>query len=116
MCKKDTMQICISHLSSFEQNSTSAGKDLPATAGDMSWEDPLEEETATHSSILAEKSYGQRSLLGYSPKSHKELDMTEHSTTIHIFNLVSFSLFIIITNTTDFTINLSTTTVDCVSY
>ena len=36
MCKKDTMQICISHLSSFEQNSTSAGKDLPANARDMS--------------------------------------------------------------------------------
>ena len=38
--------------------------------------DPLEEEMATHSSILRE-SHGQRSLEGYSPKGHKELDVTE---------------------------------------
>ena len=31
------------------------------------WKDPLEEEMATHSSILPEKSQGQRSLVGYSP-------------------------------------------------
>ena len=30
-------------------------------------EDPLEKEIATHSSILAWKSHGQRSLVGYSP-------------------------------------------------
>ena len=30
-------------------------------------EDPLEEETATHSSILAWKVPGQRSLVGYRP-------------------------------------------------
>ena len=30
-------------------------------------EDPLEKEMATHSSILALKSHGQRSLAGYSP-------------------------------------------------
>ena len=39
-------------------------------AGDMGsvpgWEDPLEEGTATHSSILAGESHGQRSLAGYS--------------------------------------------------
>ena len=40
--------------------------------------DPLEEDMATHSSILAwEKSHGPRSLAGYSPWGHKELDMTE---------------------------------------
>ena len=38
--------------------------------------DPLEEEMATHSSILRE-SHGQRSLEGYSPKGHKEWDTTE---------------------------------------
>ena len=32
---------------------------------------------ATHSSILAEESRGQRNLGGYSPRGHKELDMTE---------------------------------------
>ena len=31
----------------------------------LSREDPLEEEMATHSSILARKSYGQRNLVGY---------------------------------------------------
>jgi len=36
------------------------------------WEDPLEKEMATHSSILAGDSQGQRSLAGYSPWGHKE--------------------------------------------
>ena len=39
--------------------------------------DPLEEGMATHSSILAWKIHGQRSLAGYSPWGCKELDMTE---------------------------------------
>ena len=45
-------------------------KNPPATAGDMrdgGWEDPLEEGMATHSSILAWRTHGQRSLAGYSP-------------------------------------------------
>ena len=37
---------------------------------------PLEEEMATHSSILLGKSHGQ-SLAGYSPWGHKESDTTE---------------------------------------
>ena len=40
-------------------------------------EDPLEEEMATHSSILAWKSHGQRSLAGYSPRGRKESHTTE---------------------------------------
>ena len=40
-------------------------------------EDPLEKEMATHSSTLAGKSHGQKSLVGYSPWGHKESDMTE---------------------------------------
>ena len=40
-------------------------------------EDPLEKGMATHSSILAWESHGQRSLAGYSPYGHKESDMTE---------------------------------------
>ena len=36
-------------------------------------EDPLEEEVATHSSILAGESHGQRSLVGYSPWSCKRI-------------------------------------------
>ena len=39
-------------------------------------EDPLEEEIATHSSILAGESHGQRSLAGYSPCGFKESDRT----------------------------------------
>ena len=43
-------------------------------------EDLLEEEMATHSSTLAGKSHGQRSLVDYSPWGHKELDTTERLT------------------------------------
>ena len=39
-------------------------------------EDLLEKEMATHFRILAWKSPGQRSLAGYGPRGHKELDMT----------------------------------------
>ena len=45
----------------------------------LGWEDPLVEEMATHFSILAWKFHGQRSLAGYSPWGHKELDTTEHT-------------------------------------
>ena len=51
----------------------SLGKESACNAGDtvdgirpLVWEDPLEEEVATHFSILTEKSYGQRGLAGYS--------------------------------------------------
>ena len=33
----------------------------------LGWEDPLEKEMRTHSSILAWKIHGQRTLVGYSP-------------------------------------------------
>ena len=46
----------------------------------LGWEDPLEKEIATHSSILAWKIPGQRSLAGYSPLGGKESDMTEQLT------------------------------------
>ena len=41
-------------------------------------EDPLEKGMATH--FLTGKPHGQRSLLGYSPRGHKESDSTKHST------------------------------------
>ena len=51
-------------------------KNLPAMqktcVWSLSWEDPLEKEMTTHSSILPRKFYGQRSLAGYSPWSCKE--------------------------------------------
>ena len=41
-------------------------------------EDPLEEEVATHSRILARESHGQRALVGHSPRGHRELGRTQH--------------------------------------
>ena len=50
----------------------------------LSWEDPLEEEMTTHSSILAWKFHGQRSLVGYSPQGRKESDTTEATQSAHM--------------------------------
>ena len=54
---------------------------LPANQGDerdtsliLGWEYPLEEEMVTHSSILAWKIRGQRSLVGFCSWGHKKLD------------------------------------------
>ena len=56
-------------------------KSLPAMRAtrvqSLGWENPLEKEMATHSSILLGKSHGQRSLVGYSLWSLTESDMTE---------------------------------------
>ena len=49
-------------------------------------EDPLEQERATHSIILAWKVHGQRSLAGYSPWGCKDSDSTEHAC-IHSWTL-----------------------------
>ena len=43
----------------------------------LGWEDPLEKGMAMHSSILAWRSHGQRSLVGYGPWNQKESDTTE---------------------------------------
>ena len=64
-------------------------------------DDPLEEAVSTHSKLLSSvqlivtpwkpvlflprESHGQRSLKRYSPKGHKELDMTEHKHQIQGF-------------------------------
>ena len=59
-------------------------KNLPARAGDVGevgsapgLEGPLEEGMATHSSNLAWRIPCKRSLAGYSPWGHHELDTTE---------------------------------------
>ena len=49
----------------------------------LGWEDPLEKEMATHSSILAWGIHGQRSLASNSPWGRKELDTTEGLTHTH---------------------------------
>ena len=45
----------------------------------LGWEDPLEEGMSTHSGMYShlENPHGQRSLTGYSPWGHKELDTTK---------------------------------------
>ena len=43
----------------------------------LSWEDSMEEGTATHSKIHVWKIHEQRSLVGYIPWGHKGSDMTE---------------------------------------
>ena len=59
-------------------------KNLPAmqeTWGQsLDWEDTLEKRMATHSGFLPGEFLGQRSLVGYSPWSHKESDTTERLT------------------------------------
>ena len=61
----------------------SAVKNPPATQEmwdqSLGWEDPLEEERATHSRSFAWKITGQRSLVGFSPWGCTELDMSEHT-------------------------------------
>ena len=58
-------------------------KNPPAMWGEtwirsLGWEDPLVVGMATHFSILClENPHGQRSLTGYSPWGHKELNTTE---------------------------------------
>ena len=57
-------------------------------------EDPQMEGRATHSSILAGKSHGQKNLAGYSPWGHKESDMTEASQYAHAVSKSSFAFMI----------------------
>ena len=67
-------------------------KCLPAMQETWVWslgrEDPLEKEMAIHSSTLAWKSHGQRSLIGYSPWGRKESDTTEwlHFTSLNLLD------------------------------
>ena len=51
----------------------------------LSWEDALEKEMATHSSILAGKSHGQRSLAGFSLWSHNEFSSVHSLSRIRLF-------------------------------
>ena len=65
-------------------------KNLPVMqetgAWSLSLEDPLEKGMATHSSILAWRIHGRRSLMDYSPWSRKELDWAANTHT-HVNNL-----------------------------
>ena len=64
-------------------------KSLPALrVWSLGWEDALEKEMATHSSILAWKIPRTRSLAGYNPWSHKESDTTER---LYMYRLKNFN-------------------------
>ena len=70
-------------------------KNLPAMqetqVRSLGWEDSLEKGMATHSSISClENPHGQRSLAGYSPKGHEELDMTERLSISITYNGTEF--------------------------
>ena len=54
-------------------------------------EDPLQEEMATHSSILAGWAHGQRSLVGYSPWVEKESDTTQQLNSMHTLSIYLWS-------------------------
>ena len=56
----------------------------------LGWEDPLEEEMASYSSILAWKIPRAEEPGGYSPWGHKQSDMTERvsmGTQAHTYNI-----------------------------
>ena len=61
-------------------------------------EDPLEEGMATHSGILPGESHEQRILVGFSPWSHEELDMTEQLRTFLVFKLYSVNDLFLVQN------------------
>ena len=52
-------------------------KNPPTMQETLGWEDPLQEEMAIHSSILAWRIPWTEALMGYSPRGHKLSDMTE---------------------------------------
>ena len=74
------MLLCLSRASRMAQqvkNPPAMQETQETRVWSLVQEDPLEEEMATHSSILAwKKSHGQRSLVSYSPQGYKELDTT----------------------------------------
>ena len=49
----------------------------------LGWQDPLEKEMTTHSSILAWRIPWTKEPAGHSPWGHKELDTTERLSTVH---------------------------------
>ena len=54
----------------------------------LGWEESLEKGMATHSSILAGESRGQRSLVGYSPWDCKQSNTTERLSHIPVLSVI----------------------------
>ena len=63
----------------------SVSKESACNAGDLGWEDPLEKEMATWSSILAWRIPWTEEPGGLQSMGHKELDMTEWFSLLHFF-------------------------------
>ena len=57
-------------------------------------EDPLEKEMATHCSILAWESHGQRSLVGYNLWDRNESDKTDRLNTLHYIQKQSSPFYV----------------------
>ena len=55
----------------------------------LRWEDPLEKEWQPTPVFLPEKSYGWRSLVGYSPWGHKESDTTGQLSLTHCLQQIT---------------------------
>ena len=74
-------------------------KKPPAKAGDKMWvqslcgEDPMEEDMASHSSILAWQIPWTEEPAGYSPQGHRELDISEATYHARTCALLISSLF-----------------------
>ena len=93
-------------------------KNLPAVQetqiGFLSREDPLKEEMATHPGFLPGESHGQSSLVGFSPRGCKELDMTELARSSAI--LVSHSVFLGLSMYTGYSNSICFSSVSPASY
>ena len=65
----------------YEKQVAHMVKNLPAGqepwVWSLGWEDPLERGMATHSSILAWRVPRTEGLVGYSPRGHRESEMTQ---------------------------------------
>ena len=57
-------------------------------------EDPLGKGMTTQSRVLAWRTHGQRSLVGYSPWGHKKLDKTERLSTINAYSCILSCSFV----------------------
>ena len=70
---------------------SSDGKESACSAGDLEFDPwvgkiPWRSKRLPTPVFLPGKSHGQTSLVGYSPRGHKELDMTERLTQTHILS------------------------------
>ena len=80
--------VTLKHIIQYASLVAQTVKRLPAMqetrVRSLGWENPLEKEITTHSSILAGKFHGWRSLVGYSPWGRKESDTIERLHFTHI--------------------------------